>query len=1522
MLAILFLASFKGVCFAQPTVIGTDILLGPPNYVTYGLNAVGGFKQFRIQATNPAVAGSIQWQFTQGTAAVPDYNNKWMPYSGSCNGNPNVQIAGYNTFIAPATVPYPSTTASATYSGAGGCPGFLPAVTAGLYYTFNVTNNAPNLNNNMSVLETVYNPATISTVTRNPATVGGTVSPVITVVMSAAPSAGEYVYVRYSTDNFATSTLAELSFVGVTGTVSIPVLPAGANVTYYVYSSPKTSAQIGTDVGTYGQSAHDMATLNVNNNGGSNYSYTVLPVTVNATNAGNDASYNTLKAAFDAINLGTHTGTINIWISGNTNEGALSAVLNASGAPSSYTSVMVRPSGLSRTVSGNPAGPLIDLNGADNVTIDGLNDGSNSLTISNSNSGATAGTSTIRMYNSATANTVQNCILEGSATTATGGIVFFSTGLLNTNILINSNTLRPAGSNLPLYAVCGSGTANTAITISNNNIQDYFSAAQNSFGVFASTGSNAWTISNNRFYQTVPRTINTAAAGVRGIIITEGGGYMITNNVIGFSNSGGTGTTTYTTTQPNNLIIGIQLTGNTTSSTIQGNVISNITLNTASNTTTVPGIFTGIYVSAGAVNISTNSIGSAAGTGSINITCSVTGTQLLATGITVSSLAPNAVNIQNNTVGSFSLTATPVSAFVQCNFNGIFVPSGSTANYSIADNLIGSTGTASSVNIGVSSTGFINFAGINSVTTGTVSATGNTIQNCTQSSTGASTVTGIAVTNATGVLSITNNNIIACSNAGTGAFTAINNTSAVTTLTISGNIIRNNIISTATGAFTGIVNSGAVTSAITINNNQLGNATGGLVTFSGPLNSNNPLLGISNTGGTAAAVLTIQSNDFRGITYTNAGVGTNTYIINSATTLSQNISTNTFTALSINSTGPVFFISNNVSLGATGSKIINDNVVVTSYTKAIGAAGVSYFYYDLGTSVAGSTITNDGNNFSNVTIANPLIGWNNQDGNGTAPTKNITNNTFNNITGNGGQLIIVMQVSKGTGNISNNSITNSSNNFNLTALTVTLGSFNIHTNNVNTITATTTGTTGVFGISIANGTAHNVYNNTVHTISSSVAAHLVMGISVTFGTTINVYKNKVYGISNTFNPLVSGGAYGISITGGTTVTVSNNLVGNISAPSANFDDAIRGLSITGGSTVNAYYNTVYINTAGTGASFGSSALYASNTPVLDLRNNILHNISVPGSGASGKTVAYRRSTATLTNYANSSDNNLFYAGTPGVKNLIYYDGTGDQTLGAYQTRVGTTRDTSSVSASLATNFVSTVGSSISFLHLNGTSAAESTAETIAGFTTDYDDEIRFGNVGYTGTGTRTDIGADEFESVICPAVPTITGISSAAPYYAGDIITITGTNLTGITYATINDINATIGTVTATTAQLTIPVTMADSVGVIQVAFSSSCTFSNTFNFVFAGYITKGAGLGNGTWGTASIWRNNALPVNNAPAIINSGDTVTLNISADPIKFTILSGAVFTQQNNTVVFGNTFLNNTLKSMVWFFSSIT
>ena len=130
--------------------------------------------------------------------------------------------------------------------------------------------------------------------------------------------------------------------------------------------------------------------------------------------------YANLGAAFTAINAGTHQGDITVDITGNTAEPA-SAVLNNSGAGSAlYTSVLIRPNGGARTITGSIVGAVIKLNGADNVTIDGRIAGTGrNLTISNTNtSTATAAIwlASVAAGNGCTSNLIRNLEIACGAT--------------------------------------------------------------------------------------------------------------------------------------------------------------------------------------------------------------------------------------------------------------------------------------------------------------------------------------------------------------------------------------------------------------------------------------------------------------------------------------------------------------------------------------------------------------------------------------------------------------------------------------------------------------------------------------------------------------------------------------------------------------------------------------------------------------------------------------------------------------------------------------------------------------------------------------------------------------------------------------------------------------------------------------------------------------------------------------------------------------------------------------------------
>ena len=148
---------------------------------------------------------------------------------------------------------------------------------------------------------------------------------------------------------------------------------------------------------------------------------TMKTYTINVIRAGNvtvsgstgaDGQYATLKDAFDALNAnGTQAGNvIAVSIIGNTSETA-AAVLNQPSV-SSWTSLTITPSG-ARTVSGAIAGHLIDLNGADNVTIDGLDAAGNSLTIDNTSATTALDDS---LHQRCVQQHGQNCTIKGSGT--------------------------------------------------------------------------------------------------------------------------------------------------------------------------------------------------------------------------------------------------------------------------------------------------------------------------------------------------------------------------------------------------------------------------------------------------------------------------------------------------------------------------------------------------------------------------------------------------------------------------------------------------------------------------------------------------------------------------------------------------------------------------------------------------------------------------------------------------------------------------------------------------------------------------------------------------------------------------------------------------------------------------------------------------------------------------------------------------------------------------------------------------
>lgn len=149
-------------------------------------------------------------------------------------------------------------------------------VTSGKYYSFQIDGLSYS-NRNAVIMETDNAPvgfhATASTAVSTPS--ANSVNPgqevLINVELAAGKSAQERVFVRYSTDNFATSAVVEATGTGSTWTTASATIPAsvntlGATVSYCAYT---------TTVAATNTSNHDLISLRLANNGGSNYSYTV-----------------------------------------------------------------------------------------------------------------------------------------------------------------------------------------------------------------------------------------------------------------------------------------------------------------------------------------------------------------------------------------------------------------------------------------------------------------------------------------------------------------------------------------------------------------------------------------------------------------------------------------------------------------------------------------------------------------------------------------------------------------------------------------------------------------------------------------------------------------------------------------------------------------------------------------------------------------------------------------------------------------------------------------------------------------------------------------------------------------------------------------------------------------------------------------------------------------------------------------------------------------------------------------------
>jgi hypothetical protein len=439
-------------------------------------------------------------------------------------------------------------------------------------------------------------------------------------------------------------------------------------------------------------------------------------------------AYTTLKDAFDDINSAAWTGDLTVKILKNTYETATANLL-ASGSGPSYTRVHIYPTKAGVTVAGSLNAPLVRLQGADNVSIDGRVNATGttpSLTFANLNT--ESGASTIQFTQSAQQDTLQYCLLKGAGQGSTTGVVHFATSTIGTgnsnNVVMNNvisglnATERPVNA---LYSLGSSGRINGANQVLNNAFFDVLLAGTSSNVIHLSAYTTTTTLSGNSVYNTSTLSVPTACeyALIR-IDNTAGEGFLLANNYLGGQASMASGT--WTKIGQPTTFYGIYLNvGTGTPTSLQGNTIRGFAINN-----TGAADMTALHVAGGAIEMGTttgNIIGATTGTGSITLTNSTSGGAFY--GINLQGTGVFTAN--NNSLGS--ITAANTNTANATHVYGLY-KAAVAGNLSLSNNQFGSTTTASSIQATSDAYNTNQLVyGIYTLGTGTNLFSGNTVAN-------------------------------------------------------------------------------------------------------------------------------------------------------------------------------------------------------------------------------------------------------------------------------------------------------------------------------------------------------------------------------------------------------------------------------------------------------------------------------------------------------------------------------------------------------------------------------------------------------------------------------------------------------------------------------------------------------------------------------------------------------------------------------------------------------------------------
>ena len=376
---------------------------------------------------------------------------------------------------------------------------------------------------------------------------------------------------------------------------------------------------------------------------------------------GTGADYTSLtgpNGLFAAINSCGLSGNVTANITSNLNEtGEVSLNQWSETGIGNYTLTIQPDATTTRVISGTTVAtgqPMINFNGADRVTINGIN---KNLLFKNTNTTPINTGSAIQFTNGSLNCSITNCDVQSNSTTTTyGTIVVGSTG--TNSVTISNNNIHGTASGNSYSSIYSNNAANT-LTITNNNIFDFIAR-----GVFANNIANGIEVSGNNFFQTAICNNSFQYS----IDIRAGLGHTISNNYIGGTTPNCGGSSWENTAKVDFRAIYLSV-GTTTVTSVQGNTIQNIKLSSVNNSSTAT-LFYMISVGAGLVNVgsvSGNIIGHATSANSILIAgCNTSNGSALIHGYNASLGS----RFENNLIANITYTGTSAPTFNGIVLNG------------------------------------------------------------------------------------------------------------------------------------------------------------------------------------------------------------------------------------------------------------------------------------------------------------------------------------------------------------------------------------------------------------------------------------------------------------------------------------------------------------------------------------------------------------------------------------------------------------------------------------------------------------------------------------------------------------------------------------------------------------------------------------------------------------------------------------------------------------------------------------